>query len=134
MNARSVWAIIAGLLFIVVVTTLADLLMHAVGVLPPMGQPTNDALSLLALGYRVVISIGGAWITARLAPSQPMKHALRLGYIGVVLGVVSLLATWKLALFPQWNMIALVVLAIPQCWAGGLLFISLAPMRSPLSS
>ena len=122
MNRKSVWAVAAGVLVIVGVTTVVDIALHLVGVFPAMGQPLDDALSLLATGYRVVISIGGAWLTARLAPAKPMQHAMILGYVGVVLGLVGLAATWNLGLGPRWYPIALVVLAIPQCWAGGRLY------------
>jgi hypothetical protein len=119
MNRKSVGAIAAGLFFIIGVTTLVDLVLHATGVFPPMDQPIDDALALLATAYRIVISVGGAWLTARLAPNAPMKHALILGYVGVVLGLVGVVATWNLGLGPRWYPILLVVLAIPQCWAGG---------------
>ena len=122
MSWKSVWAVAAGVLVIVGVTTIVDIALHLVGVFPTMGQPLDDALSLLATGYRVVISIGGAWLTARLAPAKPMQHAMILGYVGVVLGLVGLAVTWNLGLGPRWYPIALVVLAIPQCWAGGRLY------------
>ena len=122
MNKRSIGAIVAGVLFIIVVSTLVDTVLHAAGVLPPQGQPMNDALSLLALSYRVVIGVAGAWLTARLAPNKPMKHAMILGYVGVVLGLAGVLATWNLGLAPKWYAISLAVLAIPQCWAGGRLY------------
>ena len=122
MNRKSVGAIVAGLFFIIGVTTLVDLVLHATGVFPPMDQPIDDALALLATAYRIVISVGGAWLTARLAPNAPMKHALILGYVGVVLGLVGVVATWNLGLGPRWYPILLVVLAIPQCWAGGKIY------------
>lgn len=119
MNKRSIWAVVAGVVFIIVVTTLVDVALHAAGVFPPMDQPINDRLALLATSYRIVISVLGAWLTARLAPDKPMKHALILGAVGVVLGLAGVIATWNLGLGPRWYPIALVVLAIPQCWAGG---------------
>ena len=122
MNKRSIWAVIAGVLVIIVVTTIVDILLHAIGILPPWDQPIDSALALLATSYRVVISVGGAWLTALLAPNRPMKHALILGYVGTVLGLVGVIATWNLGLGPRWYPIALVVLAIPQCWAGGRLY------------
>ena len=42
--------------------------------------------------------------------------------VGVVLGLVGLVATWNLDLGPRWYPIALVVLVIPQCWAGGKIY------------
>ena len=122
MNKKSIWAVGAGVLFIVIVTTLVDIVLHATGVFPPMDQPINDTLAVLASSYRIVISVGGAWLTARLAPNKPMKHAMILGYVGVVMGLVGVVATWNLALGPRWYPILLVVLAIPQCWAGGRIY------------
>jgi hypothetical protein len=119
---QSIWAVVAGVLFIIVVTTLVDLVLHAVHVFPPMNQPIDDKLALLATAYRFVISVAGAWLTARLAPQNPMKHALILGVVGTVLGLVGVVATWNMGLGPRWYAIALAVLAIPQCWAGGRLY------------
>ena len=130
MNLRSVWAVAAGVLFIIVVTTLVDIVLHAVHVFPPMKVPLNDALALLATSYRVLISVAGAWLTARLAPSEPMRHAMILGVVGTVLGLVGVIATWNLGMGPRWYAIALAVLAIPQCWAGGRLFVASSGARA----
>jgi hypothetical protein len=124
--AKSIWAVAAGVLFIIVVTTLVDYVLHAVHVFPPMNQRLSDPLALLATSYRVVISVAGAWLTARLAPNQPMKHALILGVVGTILGIVGVVATWNLDLGPRWYAIALAVLAIPQCWLGGKIYVSQA--------
>ena len=48
-----------------------------------------------------------------------MKHALILGVVGTVLGIVGAVATWNLGLGPRWYPAALAVLAVPQCWIGG---------------
>jgi len=122
MSRKSAWAVVAGVLVIIVVTTLVDILLHVTGVFPPMGQPIDDALALLATSYRIVIGVGGAWLTARLAPDKAMKHAMILGYVGVVLALVGVVATWNLGLGPRWYPISLAVLAIPQCWAGGRIY------------
>jgi hypothetical protein len=119
---KSIWAVVAGVLFIIIVTTLVDIVLHLVRVFPPMDQPIDDRLALLATSYRIVISIAGAWLTARLAPDKPMTHAMRLGYVGVVLGLIGLVATWNAGMGPRWYPIALVGLAIPQCWAGGRIY------------
>ena len=118
MNMKSLWAIFAGILVVVVVTTLVDVALHLAQVYPPMDQPITDALAVLATSYRIVIGIAGGWLTAWLAPNRPMKHALALGLVGAVLGLVGVVATWNLGLGPRWYPIALVVLAVPQSWAG----------------
>jgi hypothetical protein len=123
MTKGSWWAVLAGVLFIIAATTLVDVVLHLARVFPPMEQPIDDRLSAIATAYRVVISVAGAYLTAKLAPSDPMKHAMILGYVGVALGLVGLIATWNLGLGPRWYPVALVVLAIPQCWLGGRLFV-----------
>lgn len=122
MNGRSIWAVVAGILAIIVVTTLVDVVLHLVDVFPAWDVPIDDRLAALATGYRVIIGVGGGWLTARLAPARPMKHALILGAIGVILGLVGVVATWDRGLGPRWYPIALVLLALPQCWVGGAIF------------
>lgn len=123
MNKKSIWAVVAGLLVVIIVTTLVDVVLHAVGVFPPIDQPITDRLAWLATSYRIIISIGGAWLTARLAPAKPMKHAIILGIVGTILGLVGVVATWNTELGPKWYPVLLAVLAIPQCWVGGKLYV-----------
>src|SRR3954470_23249885 len=74
---RSIRAVVLGLVAIFAVTTAVDVLLHMIGVFPPMdGPPMSDALCAFAFAYRFPIDVGGCWLTARLAPTQPMKHAL----------------------------------------------------------
>ena len=116
---KGIWAVVAGLLFIIIVTTLVDIVLHVVGIYPPMGEPMTDGLAVIASSYRLLISIAGAWLTARLAPARPMKYALILGVVGTILGIFGVIQTWNLGLGPRWYAISLAVLALPQCWFGG---------------
>ncbi|HSB54672.1 MAG TPA: hypothetical protein VLD58_09960 [Gemmatimonadales bacterium] len=122
MNKRGILAIVAGVVAVIVVTTLVDILLHAVGVYPAWGVPLTDQLALLATSYRFPISVAGAYLTARLAPDRPLYHAMILGLLGTVLGLVGVVATWNQNLGPRWYPIALAALSIPQCWIGGKLF------------
>ncbi len=121
---RSIGAVLAGVLAIVVLSLATDVVLHATGIFPPMGQPMSDALFLLATAYCTVYGVAGGYLTARLAPDRPMQHALALGAVGVVLGTVGAVATWNRgpAFGPHWYPLALIALAIPQCWAGGRLY------------
>jgi uncharacterized membrane protein len=116
---QSIWAVVAGILFVIIVTTLVDIVLHAAGVFPPLGDPMDDRLSLIATFYRIVIGIAAGYLTAKLAPSNPMKHAMILGIIGTVLGTLGVVASWGSKLGPVWYPIALAALAIPQSWLGG---------------
>lgn len=122
MRKRSILAIVAGVAFIIVITTIVDIVLHQLGVYPPWGEPMDNGLSLLATTYRVVIAVAGAWLTARLAPAHPMRHAIWLGYVGTVLGLIGVAVSWGKGLAPDWYPIALAALAIPQCWLGGRLY------------
>ena len=122
---KSIGAVVAGVLTIIVVTTLVDLVLHVAHVYPAMNVPLTDALAVLASSYRLVISVAGAYLTARLAPDRPMRHAMILGYVGVGLGLVGLAATWNADLGPRWYPVSLVLVAIPQCWLGGKIFTGL---------
>lgn len=122
MILKSIWSVVAGVLVIIVVTTLVDIVLHVIGVYPPMDQPLSDVQAVLATAYRVIIGIGGGWLTAWLAPEKPLKHALILGLVGAVFGAIGVVVTWNQGLGPKWYPIALVLLAIPQCWAGGRIY------------
>jgi len=118
---RSVGAVVAGLLVVIIITTATDALLHATGIFPPWGQPMSDSLFLLAFAYRIVYGIVGGYITARLAPDKPVKHAVVLGAIGFVLSLAGAAATWNRGpeFGPKWYPLALIVIAIPTAWLGG---------------
>jgi hypothetical protein len=65
--------------------------------------------------------VAGAYLTARLAPSRPMMHALVLGALGFVASLVGAVVTWNkgAAFGPHWYPVGLVLLAMPQSWLGG---------------
>ncbi len=79
----------------------------------------SDALFGLAFTYRLCFSVLGAFITARLAPARPLKHALALGGIGVVLSLAGLLATLaRPELGPLWYPLSLLLVTLPCCFLG----------------
>lgn len=119
---RSVVAVIAGFAAVVVLSTAADAALHAAKIYPPPEQGLHDPLlNLLALAYRSLFTLAGGWITARLAPRAPLKHAFVLGVLGLAAGTAGVVATWNLDLGPRWYPIALAVSGLPLCWLGGLL-------------
>ena len=118
---RSIGALLAGFLAIVIITTVTDIVLHATGVFPPWGQPVSDALFLLATVYRIVYGIACGYIVARLAPDRPVQHALVLGVAGLIVNTIGAVVTWDRgpAFGPHWYPLALVVTAIPCAWLGG---------------
>jgi hypothetical protein len=119
---RSIGAVLLGFLGIVVLSLGTDQILHVLNVYPPWGQPMHDpGLNLLALSYRIVYGVFGAYITARLAPRAPIRHALILGGIGLVLSTVGAIGAIKMDLGPAWYPILLALTALPCAWLGGVL-------------
>jgi hypothetical protein len=117
---RSIWAVVAGFLAVFILSTAVDAVLHATHVYPPMGQAMSDSLFVLATAYRTLFTILGGYITARLAPNRPMRHAIILGIVGMIAGTIGLVAFWNKGpeFGPHWYPIALVVEAIPCTWLG----------------
>jgi hypothetical protein len=119
-NGRSILAMLAGLLTIVILSIGTDRAMEAAGIFPRSGGPMSDGLFALATAYRALYSILGCYLAARLAPNHAMKHALILGGLGVIVSLMGVIATWnKPELGPHWYPIALVVVTMPCAWVGG---------------
>jgi hypothetical protein len=123
---KSIGAVLAGMLAGIILTIATDIVLHAMGVFPPWGQSMVgfDGPLLLATAYRTVYGVAGSYIAARLAPDRPMLHALVLGAIGLAVSILGAVVTWNKgpAFGPHWYPLALVVLAMPQSWAGGRLY------------
>lgn len=118
---RSIASVFAGLLTIAVLDNLIDFILHSTGVYPPVGQSMADGLFLLALGYRIVDGVLGCTLTAMQAPNRPVRHALTLGGIGVVLSSLGLLATLGGGpeFGPLWYPLSLVGISLPCAYVGG---------------
>jgi hypothetical protein len=116
MTARRVGAVFAGLFAIFAVTTATDVVLHATGLYPAWNVRMSDGLFVLAAAYRVVYGIGGCWLTARLAPDHPTRHAFVLGAIGVVLSIAGALYMGDRG--PAWYALAVIAMSLPCAWAG----------------
>ena len=113
---RSVGAVLAGFLAIAVLSTAADAVLHATGVYPPFPRRMADELFALATAYRFGFGVAGSWLTARLAPSNPLRHALVLGGIGTVLSGAGAAAMWRYG--SAWYSLAVIAMSFPCAWLG----------------
>lgn len=117
---RSTAAVLAGFVAIFVLSLATDQVFHSLEVYPPWGEPMyGTGQNLLALSYRIVYTIVGGYVAARLAPRAPMRHALVLGGLGVVVSTAGAIAMWDMS--PAWYPIALVLISLPGAWLGGVL-------------
>ncbi len=116
---KSIGAVLAGLIFIVITHTATDAILEGLGILPKDNLFVGTGLILIVIGYRAVFSFIGCYLTARLAPQNPMKHALALGIVGVVLSTVGAIATANMNLGPSWYAWTLVAISLPIAWLAG---------------
>lgn len=120
---KSVGAVLAGLLFIFITHSATDFLLESLGIFTPPTQRFNTTwMVVTAVIYRAAFSVAGCYLTAWLAPSKPMLHALILGGIGLVLSTVAAIVTIPMDLGPAWYPIALAVISPPCGWLGGKLY------------
>jgi hypothetical protein len=119
---RSIAAVFLGFLAVVVLSLGTDEVLHLLQVYPPWDQPMPaPGQNLLALSYRILYTVLGGYITARLAPRSPMRHVWVLAAIGLVLGTAGAIATIPMHLGPSWYPIGIAATAIPCTWLGGAL-------------
>ncbi len=115
---KSIGAVFAGIIAIVLLSTGTDFALENWGVFPPIegGQMMRWMLAL-AFFYRTIYGVAGGYITAALAPSLPMPSRHHSGNhrncwpasSGAIVG-------WNLS--EHWYPIALVVTALPTTWLG----------------
>lgn len=114
---RSILAIVVGFLFIGALAGGTGAILSSAGILPAGGLMTDPALVLLEAAYVAVFAIAGCWLAAWLAPNRPMRHALILGFLGLVFNVIGAVATWGQR--PAWAIALNLALVMPYAWLGG---------------
>ena len=120
---RSIAAVLAGFLVVVVLSLGTDQLLHMLKVYPPWGRPMHEpGLNALALSYRLVYTVLGYYGTALLAPHAPMRHVWILGAIGFMMGTLGAITTIPMHLGPAWYPIAIAATALPCAWVAGVLY------------
>ena len=120
---RSTAAVLAGFFAVAGLSLGTDQVFHWLHVYPPWGEVMLDpTLYVLALSYRVIYTVLGGFITARLAPRSPMRHVTVLGVIGLIAGSAGAIGAIAVGgLGPNWYPIAIAVTAYPCTWCGGVL-------------
>jgi hypothetical protein len=123
---KSIWAVFAGFLVVVILSTATDFVLEHLGIFPPPGEGLFVTWMLVvALAYRMLYTVAGGYVTARLAPSRPVRHVVILGCIGIAAATAGTIVGWNLS--QHWYPIALVITALPCTWLGGKLGINPSP-------
>jgi hypothetical protein len=117
---KGIGAILAGLIFIVLSHTGTDFVLETLGVFTPPDQGFHTTwMVVTATIYRSIYTVAGGYLTAALAPNQPMRYVIILGLIGTAAGILAAIVTIPMGIAPAWYPIALAVLALPCVWLGG---------------
>lgn len=117
---RAFGAVAAGIIIVVVLSSVTDAWMHGLAVFPPAGQPMSNWQWGLAIAYRVVFTILGGMACARLAPNRPVAYGVVLGIVGTCIGTIAAFATWNSGpeFGPKWFQVMLAISALPSAWIG----------------
>jgi hypothetical protein len=116
---RRILSVGAGFASIVVLSYATDAVLEGTGMLPYDNLNVAWPLIVGVILYRLVYSVLGCYIAARLAPDWPTRHALALGGSGLVLSVLGTVVTWDIHLGPAWYSLTLVTFSLPGAWLGG---------------
>jgi len=130
---RSIGAVLAGFITVFVLSVATDFVLERIGFFPPANEPDSYTgwMLMLALIYRSIYSVAGFYLTARLAPGAPMRHAIILGIIGTVFAALGAMANWDRS--ANWYPILLVLVTLPCAWLGGKL-VEIKHSKSPMIS
>ena len=115
---KSTGAVFAGFLTVVILSVGTDAVLEAAGIFPsPEHGLFITWMLAVALAYRSIYTVAGGFVTAHLAPSNPMKHVKVLASIGTAAGTAGIIIGWDLS--QHWYPIAIAVSAFPLTWFGG---------------
>ncbi len=117
---KSIGSVVVGFIVILILSTGTDMTLKSMGILPDEHLFVSTMLILAVIFYRAVYSLIGCYIAAKIAPRNPMKHALALGFVGVIVSSIGAVAAADLG--PDWYGWTLVVIALPIAWMGGKLY------------
>jgi hypothetical protein len=120
---KSIGAVLAGLIFIGVTHSAIDAILEGIGILPKGNLYVSTPLILFVIFYRAVFSLFGCYLTAKLAPRNPMMHSLILGGIGTLLSATGAIVTADMNLGPAWYAWSLVFIALPIAWLAGKIYL-----------
>lgn len=116
---KSIGSVLAGFITVAVLSIATDAVFEGLGIFPPQMNPHAYVPWMLAVAlfYRSIATIIGGYVTARLAPSSPIKHIYGLMVLGGLGGLAGVFAGWQYG--NQWYPILLAITGPMFVWVGG---------------
>jgi hypothetical protein len=130
---KSIAAVLAGFVTDLVLSIGTDTILEKLGIFPPQNDPGSFVpwMLVLALFYRSIYAVAGGYVTTALAPDRPMRHAVILGIIGLIIGTFGTIENWNTtSASAAWYPILLILLSLPCVWLGGKLRTSLGTNKT----
>jgi hypothetical protein len=118
---KSVLCVLAGYGVMMVVTMVLFGVLGAVSPESFGGDPEQApgiSVLLLILVVGLFAALGGGWVTARLAPGNPVRHVLALVVLLIAMSAVSVLVPSEQAA-PAWYQAGLAVVGVCGALLGG---------------
>lgn len=118
---KSIRAILAGFIFVVPISVLTDFLLINTGLMKQPFHLNTTSFILFVVFYRCLYGVAGSYLTAKLSPTKPMKHAIIAGVIAFIISILGAAAMWDTP--PHWYPVTLIITTLPCAWLGAKLFI-----------
>ncbi len=125
---KNTGAVVAGFLLTLLLTRGTDILLESIGVFPTVEAQqkygfTSLWMNCVAILYRIIFTILGGYLTAKLSASKPIRNVTALGIVGTAIAIIGNIVVSQIPemanVLPVWFSIALVVIAYPSVWIGG---------------
>ncbi len=116
---RSVLSVIAGsaIWTVLWLTSNQAILAALPGYFRPDGTTDSTGVLLLILVLSVIYSVIAGFVTAAVAARSEMRHALALGILQLIFGIIAQSQFWDV--MPLWYHLIFLALLIPGNLAGG---------------
>lgn len=114
---RSLLSVFGGWFVIQILVIAGDeLLLRFFSAQDASGQPLPDRIAAVRLVMGAAFTMLGGWLTVRIAPERPWRHAVYLIVLGETMGLVY--AVSSLGELPLWYIAAMLAVFPPAVLAG----------------
>jgi hypothetical protein len=116
---RSILAIVAGCVVLIATGLLTDALLLKLfpAMVNAQGRVTSHAVAFLMMSYSLAYCVVAGYVAAALARRREVAHAFALGVVLFLLLIYPTIKFWETT--PAWYHVALFILTVPACVAGG---------------
>ncbi|WP_460469836.1 hypothetical protein [Emticicia fontis] len=118
---KSIGAIVAGFLISRILSGFTTYLLSKNGIFINESNESPWLVPILFFLWHKIYGVVGSYLGAKLAPKEPMAHALIIGCLHLVLSLISYLYVWQTRPSGSfsWYPILALVLILPCAWLGG---------------